>query len=205
VATLFLPSAPVRRRSPTWEDRLDLPIPLNQDAIGRHLRLLSAGAACVYNADTIKPGVAAEGIALCPLPVSKLADISRNKVAQNTLAVGAGLSMMGIGFQALEEVLSEQFKKNGDAVGSENVGIARAGYDYANANFKPFAWPLPITENRYGGLSGNIAMAMGGAAAGVKFYCAYPMSPSTRVLHWMAAHARKAGIMVRRWKMKLEW
>jgi len=40
-------------------------------------------------------------------------------------------------------------------------------------------------------------MAMGGAAAGVKFYCAYPMSPSTGVLHWMAAHARKAGIMVR--------
>jgi 2-oxoglutarate ferredoxin oxidoreductase subunit alpha len=40
-------------------------------------------------------------------------------------------------------------------------------------------------------------MAMGGAAAGVKFYCAYPMSPSTGVLHWMAAHARKANIMVR--------
>jgi 2-oxoglutarate ferredoxin oxidoreductase subunit alpha len=91
----------------------------------------------VSNADTIKPGVAAEGIGLCPLPVSKLADISRNKVAQNTLAVGAGLSMMGIGFQALEEVLSEQFKKKGDAVVFENVGIARAGYDYANANFRP--------------------------------------------------------------------
>ena len=148
-------------------DRLDLLIPLNHDAIGCHLRLLSAGAACVSNADTIKPGVAAEGAGLCPLPVYKLADINRNQVAQNTLAVGAGLSMMGIGFQALEEVLSEQFKKEGDAVVSENVGIARAGYDYANANFRPFAGPLPITENRYGVLSGNIAMAIGGAAAGV--------------------------------------
>jgi 2-oxoglutarate ferredoxin oxidoreductase subunit alpha len=105
--------------------------------------------------------------------------------------------MMGIGFQALEQVLFEQFKKKGDAIVSENVGIARAGYDYANANFRPFAWPLPMTENRYAVLSGNVAMAMGGAAAGVKFYCAYPMSPSTGVLHWMAAHARKAGIMVR--------
>jgi len=178
-------------------DRIDLLIPLNQDAMDRHLGLLTAGAACIYNADTIKPGIAAEGVALCPLPVSKLADISRNKVAQNTLAVGAGLSMMGIGFQALEEVLSEQFKKKGDAVVSENVGIARAGYDYATSNFKPFAWPLPRTENRYAVLSGNTAMAMGGAAAGVKFYCAYPMSPSTGVLHWMASHARKAGIMVR--------
>ncbi|MGD1080557.1 MAG: hypothetical protein ABR881_19740 [Candidatus Sulfotelmatobacter sp.] len=54
-----------------------------------------------------------------------------------------------------------------------------------------------MTGSRYAVLSGNIAMAMGGAAAGVKFYCAYPMSPSTGVLHWMAAHARKAGIMVR--------
>jgi 2-oxoglutarate ferredoxin oxidoreductase subunit alpha len=178
-------------------DRLDLLIPLNQDAMDRHLGLLREGAACIYNADTIKPGDAVHGTALCPLPVSKLADITRNKVAQNTLAVGAGLNMMGIAFQALEEVLTEQFKKKGAAVVSENVEIARAGYEYAAANFKPFAWPLPITGNRYAVLSGNIAMAMGGAAAGVKFYCAYPMSPSTGVLHWMAAHARKANIMVR--------
>jgi len=178
-------------------DRLDLLIPLNQDAMDRHLGLLRDGAACIYNADTIKPGVTAHGTALCPLPVSKLADIARNKIAQNTLAVGAGLNTMGIGFQALEEVLTEQFKKKGAAVVAENVEIARAGYDYAAANFKPFAWPLPMTNNRYAVLSGNIAMAMGGAAAGVKFYCAYPMSPSTGVLHWMAAHARKANIMVR--------
>ena len=178
-------------------DRLDLLIPLNQDAMNRHLGLLTDGAACIYNAETIKPGAAAEGVALCPLPVSKLADITRNKVAQNTLAVGAGLSMMGIGFQALEEVLAEQFKKKGEAVVSENVGIARAGYDYASANFKPFPWPLPMTGNHYAVLSGNTAMAMGGVAGGVKFYCAYPMSPSTGVLHWMAAHARKANVMVR--------
>jgi len=37
-------------------------------------------------------------------------------VAQNTLAIGAGLNMMGISFQALENVLAEQFKKKGDAV-----------------------------------------------------------------------------------------
>jgi 2-oxoglutarate ferredoxin oxidoreductase subunit alpha len=178
-------------------DRIDLLIPLNQDAMDRHLGLLTGGAACIYNADTIKPGAAAEGVALCPLPVSKLADITRNKVAQNTLAVGAGLSMMGIGFQSLEQVLTEQFKKKGDAVVADNVGIAKAGYEYATSNFKSFAWPLPMTNTRYAVLSGNTAMAMGGAAAGVKFYCAYPMSPSTGVLHWMASHARKAGIMVR--------
>ena len=178
-------------------DRIDLFIPLNQDSMDRHLKLLSRGAACLYNADTVQPGPAAEGVQLCALPVAELADITRNKVAQNTIAIGAGLHMMGIGFQSLEDVLQEQFKKKGDAVVAENVSVARAGYDYAAAHFTAFPNPLPKTENHYAILSGNIAMAMGGAAAGVKFYCAYPMSPSTGVLHWMAAHARKAGIMVR--------
>ncbi len=178
-------------------DRIDLFIPLNQDSMDRHLKLLTSGAACLYNADTIKPGQAGDGVQLCPLPISELADLARNKVAQNTIAIGAGLYMMGIGFQTLEAVLQEQFKKKGDTVVAENVSVARAGYDYAAAHFTPFPNPLPKTENRYAILSGNIAMAMGAVAAGVKFYCAYPMSPSTGVLHWMAAHARKAGVMVR--------
>src|ERR1700723_3577789 len=178
-------------------DRIDLLIPLNQDTMERHLGLLSRGGACIYNSDTIKPGTPADGVQLCPLPVSKLADISRNKIAQNTLAIGAALSMAGVGFQALEQVLSEQFRKKEKAVIDENVGLARTGYDYATQNFKAFANPLPMTDTRYAVLGGNAAMAMGGAAAGVKFYCAYPMSPSTGVLHWMAEHARKANIMVR--------
>jgi 2-oxoglutarate ferredoxin oxidoreductase subunit alpha len=181
----------------SFGDRIDLLIPLNQDTMDRHLRLLGPGAAVIYNGDNIKPGAAAEGVRLCPLPVSELSGNSRNKVEQNTVAVAAGLSMMGVGFQPLERILTQQFKKKGDAVVAENVDLARAAYQYATEHFEPFARPLPMTENRYAVLTGNMALAMGGAAAGVKFYCAYPMSPSTGVLHWMAGHARKAGIMVR--------
>src|SRR5262249_26855615 len=184
-------------RITSFGDKIDLLIPLNQDTMDRHLGLLNSGAAAGYNGESIKPGSAAEGVRLCPLPVSELTHNSRNKVEQNTLAVAASLSMMGIGFQPLAEVLTQQFKKKGDAVVSENVEVARAAYDYAARHFEPFAQPLPMTEKRYAVLTGNMALAMGGAAAGVKFYCAYPMSPSTGVLHWMAAHARKAGIMVR--------
>jgi 2-oxoglutarate ferredoxin oxidoreductase subunit alpha len=179
------------------DGHLDLLIPLNQDTMDRHMRLLSAGGACLYNADLIKPGTPAAGVQICPIPVSKLADISRNKVAQNTLAIGAALSMMGVGFPTLESVLEEQFGKKDKAVIEENVSLAHSGYDYATQNFKPFAWPLPMTEARYAVLGGDVAMAMGAVAAGVKFYSAYPMSPATGVLHWMAAHARKAEIMVR--------
>ena len=94
-------------------DGIDLLIPLNQDTMDRHLRLLTAGGACIYNADTIKPGEAADGVQLCPLPVSTLADITRNKVAQNTLALGASLSMMGVGFNVLEGVLPGPVRAQG--------------------------------------------------------------------------------------------
>ena len=177
-------------------DTLELLIPLNQDTMDRHLGLLTAGGACIYNADTIKPGSTAEGVQLCPLPVSTLADISRNKVAQNTLAMGAALSMMGIGFQSLESVIREQFGKKAESVAEENIAVARAGYDYATQNFKPFANPIPMTDTKYAVLSGNTALAMGGAAAGCKFYCAYPMSPSTGVL---------PGSWCARWKTKSAW
>src|SRR5947208_9440432 len=86
-------------------DRLDLLIPLNQDTMDRHLQLLTAGPACFYNADPIKPGPAADGVQLCPLPVSDLADISGIKVEQNPLARDRGLHLMGLGSQALEEDL----------------------------------------------------------------------------------------------------
>jgi 2-oxoglutarate/2-oxoacid ferredoxin oxidoreductase subunit alpha len=181
----------------SFGDKIDLLIPLNQDTMDRHLKLLGAGAAVVYNGDTIKPGEHAGGVQLCPLPVSELTHNSRNKVEQNTLAVGAALSMMGIGFQPLADVLTHQFKKKGEAVVKENVEVARSAYDYATRHFQAFPRPLPMTDSPKAVLTGNMALAMGGAAAGVKFYCAYPMSPSTGVLHWMASHARKAGIMVR--------
>src|SRR4051795_8006941 len=43
-------------------DRVDLLIPLNQDTMNRHLELLTAGGACIYNEDLIKPGTAAAGV-----------------------------------------------------------------------------------------------------------------------------------------------
>ncbi len=90
-----------------------------------------------------------------------------------------------------------QFKRKGDAVVAENVGVARAGYDYAASQFKALPVTLPDTGKKLAFFEGNQALAMGGAAAGVRFYCAYPMSPASGVLHWMARHARQLDIMVR--------
>src|ERR1700716_2786416 len=66
-------------RVTSFGDRIDLMIPLNQDTMDRHLRLLGPGAAVVYNGETIKPGKPRGGVRLYPLPVSQLTANSRNK------------------------------------------------------------------------------------------------------------------------------
>ena len=178
-------------------DRLDLLLCLNQDTMTRHLNLLGPGSRVIYNGDSVTPGATNDGVHLCPLPVSDLSGGSRNRLIQNTIAVGAIMSLLGLDFDILEESLTLRFQRQGQGVIDENVGVARAGFNYANDNFVPYYDSLPTGGKPLAVWAGNDALAMGGAAAGVKFYCAYPMSPSSGVLHWMAQNARSLGIMVR--------
>ncbi|MCZ6597987.1 MAG: 2-oxoacid:acceptor oxidoreductase family protein, partial [Planctomycetota bacterium] len=178
-------------------DRIDLLLCLNQDTMNRHLGLMGAGTRVLYNSDDIEPGAPADGAHLCPLPVKELTDNNRNRVMQNTVALGAISFLLGIELQDLEETLRLQFQRKDQATIDENVGAARAGYEHAQASFEPFPEPMPMGEKPLAIWTGNEAIAMGGASAGVKFYCAYPMSPASGVLHWMAKNARELGIMVR--------
>jgi len=189
--TIRASDSPVR----SMGDKHDVLVPLNQDSMDRHLRLMKAGSRVVYDADRLKPGEAAPGVQLCPMPMKEIC--GTNKLAANTAALGAVLQMLGIESEPLEAVIARQFKKKGDAVVAENAGIARGGYEYAAQHFEPFPFRAPKLDSPKAIVTGNQATAMGGVAAGVKFYAAYPMSPSTGVLMWMAAHARQLGIMVR--------
>lgn len=179
-------------------DRINMVIALNQDAMDKHLQNIAPGGVILYNSDnTSPPDNTPEDVQLCALSFKELSNNSRNRVMLNTLMLGATLYITGAGLEELEDILTIQFKRKGQEVVDENIGIARAGYNHAAEHFTPFSTPFPYQDKPLAVTTGNEAMAMGGAAAGVKFYCAYPMSPSTGVLHWMAANARDLGIMVR--------
>ena len=180
----------------THGDKLDLLLCLNQDTMDRHLGLMGEGTRAIFNSDSINPGNPRQGVELCPIPVSQVSG-SRNRLMQNTVAVGATCALLQLDFGILEDSLRVRFARQGQSVVDENVGVARVGYDYAQENFTSYPMALPENDNPLAQWSGNDAIAMGGAAAGVKFYAAYPMSPSTGVLHWMAQNARDLGIMVR--------
>ncbi len=178
-------------------DKLDLLVCLNQDTMDRHLGIMGPGSCVIYNSDAIKPGEPKDGVQLCPMPVVDITSGNRNRLMQNTVSLGVSLALMGMDFQLLEDSLTLQFQRKGQAVVDENVGVARAGFEFAEANFSAFPNQPPVGPKPLAVWVGNDALAMGGAAAGCRFYCAYPMSPSTGVLHWMAKNAPGLGIMVR--------
>ena len=181
----------------THGDKLDLLVCLNQDTMNRHLGLMGPGTRVIFNSDTIEPGEAGEGVQCCPLPIKELTGNNRNKLVQNTVALGALTYLLGTNFEVLGDMLTLQFQRKGQDAVDDNLGVSRAGFDYAAAHFEAFPEPIPTGPKPLAVWTGNEALAMGGAAAGVNFYCAYPMSPSTGVLHWMAKNARELGIMVR--------
>ncbi|HEY7712116.1 MAG TPA: 2-oxoacid:acceptor oxidoreductase subunit alpha [Candidatus Entotheonella sp.] len=191
--TVRISDQPVLNHGDQW----NLLLCLDQQTMDRHLRHMQPGTKVIFNSDTITPGDAGDGVELCSMPVAELTDNSRNTVMQNTVALGVVVALMRMDFEVLTTAMQLQFGRKSQAVVDENVTVAQAGFDYALQHFTPFPFDVPTGATPLAVWSGNEALAMGGAAAGVKFYSAYPMSPASAILHWMANNAQRLGIMVR--------
>jgi 2-oxoglutarate ferredoxin oxidoreductase subunit alpha len=105
--------------------------------------------------------------------------------------------LTGLEFETAAQVLSDTFAHKGQAVIDQNVAIARAGFDYAAENFVPLGFEWTFSRVKRPFLTGNEAMALGAVTAGCRFYSAYPMTPASSILHWMAAHADRCGVVVK--------
>ncbi len=194
--TVRISSEPVANHG----DEIDLIIALDRNSLEKHLPHVRPGGALIYNSDDVrKQAPERDDIQLCPISYKELTgDPDRKKRMLNICTFSVALNLVGGDLKVLEDIITLTFlKRKGQEVVDANIAAARAGYNYASEHFTPFDTKAEKREPALAFTEGNGAMAMGGAAAGVKFYCAYPMSPSTGVLHWMAAHARDLNIMVR--------
>ena len=192
--TVRISSEPVANHG----DKIDLIIALDRNSLETHLPHVAPGGAIIYNSDDVKAAPERDDIQLCPISYKELSNgADRKKLMLNICMFGVALKLVGGDLSVLEDIINLTFlKRKGQAVADANIGVARAGYDHAAEHFTAFEAQF-IKQKPLAFVDGNSAMAMGGAAAGVKFYAAYPMSPSTGVLHWMAQNARNLNIMVR--------
>jgi 2-oxoglutarate/2-oxoacid ferredoxin oxidoreductase subunit alpha len=189
------------RKVSSHGDHLNVLIALNQDAIERHAREVEPGGAVIYNADklTCDSTLISSQVLLIPLPIKELTKSFGRlpPIMQNTVALGALLYLLGLEFEMAAAVLADTFKHKGEAVVDQNVRVAQAGYDFAKDNSVPLGYEWNYTRIKRPFMTGNEAFALGAVAAGCKFYSAYPMTPASSILHWMAAHGAKCGVVVK--------
>ncbi len=183
----------------TEGDKAEILIPLNQASFDLHVHEIEDHGCVIYNQDKIKPSAETpKDTTLYPLPVNQLlAPFPKNPLAQNTLALGAAMFIGSFEFGKVADVIRERFQHKTAEIQEQNIAVCKAGYDYAQANFKGLGKKLKGDGKERLFLTGNMAAGIGAAAAGCKMIAAYPMSPSSGVLHWMASHADLCGILVK--------
>ncbi|NLO74926.1 MAG: 2-oxoacid:acceptor oxidoreductase subunit alpha [candidate division WS1 bacterium] len=139
-----------------------------------------------------------EDPAVLTVPFTALAEQAGGRLYANTVAAGAALALVGHPLDTLEALLEEQFARKGAAVVEQNRLATRLGHDFVlqhHAEAKLVDLPLlpPHDKLLIGGIE---ALALAALAAGVQVYSAYPMTPSTGILNYLAGHAAEFGVVV---------
>jgi 2-oxoglutarate ferredoxin oxidoreductase subunit alpha len=177
----------------------DFLIALSQDVLDHHLRSARPGATAFFNSDSVNPPADPGNAELCGIPVKELvADLSANPVLQNTVLLGALAFRVRLPWDVLESSICDQFGKRKTEVADLNISVARRGWEFAE---KRFAAPGGIAPTGDGKrrmvITGNQAVGLGAVAGGCKFYSAYPMTPASSILHWLAPRAARHGMLMK--------
>ena len=170
-------------------EKVDILLAMNQETIELHHRELVPGGVTVFDGEKIKD-IKSDG-AFFSVPLEKLAkEKAVARLMANTIALGVALGLVHYDLATLTEVLREHFGTG--ETGEGNVKAAAAGYEYAVNNFKgKFKQSLsPLSDKKRMLINGNEAIALGAVAAGCKFMAAYPMTPASSIMEYIAAKSK---------------
>jgi len=157
------------------KETVDVIVALNQDGVNNHKHRLNTGGIILYDSKKAD----AEGLGFDFMEIVKKFD--GKPIMRNTAAIGALAGVLDIKWSVLEKVIMDAVEKDVEL----NLKIARDAYDQIETPSKSVPKldqnPLPL-------VSGNEAIALGAVKAGLNMYIAYPMTPASAILHYLAAH-----------------
>ena len=178
-------------------ERIDIIVALDQESIKRHEHEIEEQGRIIYDASALK--MKYDKPSFLDIPFADLAVQSGGgRIMANTVATGAVLGMLGTDLSLFLDIISETFRKKGDDVIIANKNAALAGHEYAMNNCT--RGPLSVTADAPAKpkmlIGGVEAIGLGAVASGCKFYSAYPMTPSTGIMNYLAAKEKEYGIVV---------
>ncbi|MBX8644358.1 MAG: 2-oxoacid:acceptor oxidoreductase subunit alpha [Thermoplasmata archaeon] len=176
---------------------IDYLLALTQIAYDEHAGRINRGGAVIYDPKFVKAGAVPEGVTKIPLPLTEIAlKYDKRPLMKNTVGIGAIGGILNIDRKILEEVIREQFASKSREVIEGNVKAALEGYEKTEEDFVPTRKLEFDYSIRRRFAHADFALAAGAVSAGCRFYAAYPMSPASPILHYMAYNAKKMGISV---------
>jgi 2-oxoglutarate ferredoxin oxidoreductase subunit alpha len=122
-------------------------------------------------------------------------ELTGAKIMANAVAAGAVFAVLGYEVGRLEEQFAARFGGKGEEVVAGNVKCARKGAELAAGQAGKLKAPGP-GKAPHAICSGNEAVGLAAATAGVKLATSYPMTPSTGVFTFLAKVADEYGIVV---------
>jgi len=136
------------------------------------------------------------GARYAPLPFKKMAKALPGSWP-NMIALGLAAGLVGLPADSVKCVLQKSLKKGGGEKMAANLAAAEAGY--AAAANVPAVPRLAANVAQGAGrdrrwlITGNQAAGYGAVRGGVRFVAAYPITPATEVLEWLAPALPKVG------------
>jgi 2-oxoglutarate ferredoxin oxidoreductase subunit alpha len=162
----------------------DLVVVLDQRSYDIHSKHLTNNGIMVYNSDKIKgKGV---GIAIS----SEAKKYDNPELIEGVAGVAILAAVLNINKEKLDDIIKKEYGQNVE----DNINFAYSIYNDANKKIEKKV-SLNFGEKKKVSLSGSEAIGLGAAAAGLDIYFAYPMTPSTPVLHFFASNGKKLGIV----------
>ena len=177
-------------------DRFDLLVGIdwvNADRFGDEIPLADSSVLVCDSAAGAPPPMAAKAKRVIELPLSELTKAHPSWRA-NMIALGAAGNLLGLEESILHGVISKRFAQKGEAVAAANVEAAVAG---ARAVEAQRGWvglaPVADKTGKRWLITGNEAVALGAVLGGVRFAAAYPITPASDILEWLAPNLTKVG------------
>ena len=182
-----------RQKIAAHMDQIDVLIALNQETVEKHKSRLKDSSFVIYDADKVKLDDTMHrsfGLTITQILKEAIAPA----VMKNSCIIGGYCKVVGIDWPILEDVLKKHIPKMQEL----NMLVARQGYDQAvqfcridrsEDSHLEKQTQVPI-------ITGNQAVSLGLIKAGLGAYVAYPMTPSSSVLDFMARYAQDFGLKV---------
>lgn len=179
---------------------LDILIALNADGINLHLKELTKGSIILVDKTQTKLDWKNTAIlgTVVDLPMYSISvEVTGGGLAANMVTLGASAHLLGFNMSILNTLIEETFVKKGADVVSGNQLAAQKGYEYVKNLKLPTLPPVEIRPQNQIFVTGNEAVGLGALAGGLQFYAAYPMTPASSLLGFLADQQDKYPIVVK--------